>query len=111
MADYSVKRHHLLFRCVLIRLCGFLVDLAGALRTKPRAFLVSPFHPTCNQRKREVAFVCPAIKPRPFRPLAMRRAVTREFQRFARTSDSENLVSHWRRLPQCEARQQPAIRQ
>src|SRR5262249_8086141 len=75
------------------------VDLAGALRTKPRAFVVSRRRPTCNQRKRKVAFVCPAIKPHPSHPLAMRRVVTREFQRFALTSDSEDLVSHWSLRP------------
>src|SRR6516225_3226698 len=78
-----------------LRLDPLPVDLAGALRTKPRAFIVPSLRPTCSQRKREVAFVCPAIKPRPSRPLAMRRAVTREFQRCALTPDSENPVSHW----------------
>ena len=67
------------------------VDLAGALRTKPRAFVVPSLRPTCSQRKGKVAFVWPAIEPRPS-PLAMRRVVTREFQRFPLTSEAKILL-------------------
>jgi hypothetical protein len=77
----------------------FPLDLAGALWTSPRVLDIATLGPTCGQSKREVAFVCPAIKPRSSLPFAMRRAITRKFQRLARISYRENLVSHLTRLP------------
>jgi hypothetical protein len=79
------------FACALIRLRGFAsISLAHCGQSHAPLSFRRYVQPVANARARLLSYGPQSNHARP--PLAMRRVVTREFQRFALTSNSENLT-------------------